>query len=239
MAAKSQDRRSSLRPVGAFLVQNSMAGRKHSVFALLPALALLVALSPSCASLSSLETGRPTHNSKRGQGKANPSIEQDADYRTTVDRFTERFEIINNFKTDNILQVTLLHPKLMRKISARHKQLFQDEKDVLPGASDKFSFVMSLYSRDANTDDLSNKNYWNVQIFHRGQTYEPVLVEELKAKSRWTPFFPHINPWTREFLVVFDAPLVAMPQKAKMVKQDATILRVSAATGKIAVPYPY
>lgn len=173
-----------------------------------------------------------------GTVEANPTVEQDVNYRTAVERYTERFEIINTFKTDNIIQVTLLHPKLLRRISARHKSLFQDEKDVFPNTTDKFSFVISLYSRDDNASDLRDKNYWNVQIYHRGTAYEPVLAQELKSKSRWTPFFPHIQPWSREYLVVFDVPLVPGP-KAAMVKPSTTTLKISSATGKVAIPYPY
>lgn len=179
-------------------------------------------------------TAQPT----RGVATANPTIEQDASYRKAVESHTERHEIINNFKTDAIIQVTLLHPELLRRMSTRHKQLFQDAKDVFPNATDKFSFVVSLYSRDRDSADLADKNYWNIQIFHRGSPAEPILVEELKAKSRWTPFFAHITPWSREYLVVFDAPLIAAGT-AKLVKQDSTILRISSATGKVAIPYPY
>lgn len=173
-----------------------------------------------------------------GTAKANKTIAQDGSYRDAVDAYTERYEIINQFKTDNIVQVTLLHPTLVRRISQRHKDLFQDEKEVFPSATDKFSFLVSLYSRDDNTSDLKDKNYWNVQITNRGNVYEPVVTQELKEKSRWTPFFPHIKAWSREYLIVFDVPLVDR-RKAALVKPETTTLKISSATGKIAIPYPY
>lgn len=178
------------------------------------------------------------HGPGKGRVEANTTIAQDDSYLSAVEAFTERYEVINHFKTDNIIQVTLLHPRLVRRISKRHKALFQDEKEVFPSATDKFSFVVSLYSRDDDASDLKDKNYWNVQIMSRGTAYEPVITQELKEKSRWTPFFPHIQAWSREYLVVFDVPLVD-GDKAALVKPAVTTLKISSATGKIAVPYPY
>lgn len=180
------------------------------------------------------------HGASTGTATANKTLDQDDSYRAAVNTFTERYEVINRFKTDNIIQVTLLHPSLVRRISKRHKELFQDEKEVFPSATDKFSYMVSLYSRDDNASDLKDKNYWNVQIESRGTAHEPVVVQELKEKSRWTPFFPHIKAWSREYLVVFDVPLVGNPgAKAALVKPATTTLKISSATGKIAIPYPY
>ena len=48
--------------------------------------------------------------------------------------------------------------------------------------------------------------HWNIFFTTKEGDIKPVVVKKLNDKLRWTPFFDFVDPWSQEYLVVFDAP---------------------------------
>jgi hypothetical protein len=73
-------------------------------------------------------------------------------------------------------------------------------------AKDKTKIFVSVYSPDINRNPLTEKAMWNITLQRKDSsvTKEPETIFSIKKKEPYTAFFPFINNWSREYLVVFD-----------------------------------
>ena len=59
--------------------------------------------------------------------------------------------------------------------------------------------------------DLDDERLWNIQLQQeKGPLLKPDLVRKMKPKERWSPFFPAISKWSKEYLILFDSPTQAI-----------------------------
>ena len=47
---------------------------------------------------------------------------------------------------------------------------------------------------------------WNIYLLADGKRLKPAIFKRIRPKAKWSEFFPVINFWSHEFLIVFELP---------------------------------
>lgn len=175
--------------------------------------------------------------SPQGGVQSNLTIKEDKTYFPVYQKHTQKFEVIKNFKTHHIIQVTLLHPEFLKQFSDRYKRLYNDNKPIFEDDfSKKYGFFISAYSHNREISDLADNNYWNIALKDKNKLITPFLVKELTTKEKWKPFFTELTPWSREYLVIFDLPMTY--RQSDLMVNPSKQLFISSSHGKITAKYP-
>lgn len=162
----------------------------------------------------------------------NPSIQNDSSYVTTYRKYTNQYEVIENFETKFVINATHLTSDFRQAIASRHKKVFNDPAPVLAEASNKTGFFVSLYVSNDEREDLRDESLWNITLKEGGVSKGPILVKKLSKKERWKNYFPAVNLWTQEYLVLFDSPSTGSADN-KLVDQEEKILHISNRDAKV------
>lgn len=158
-----------------------------------------------------------------------PSLEDS--YKTNYDAYTRKAEIVRNFETKMIAQMTLLGTDLRQKIASRYESVFNEAEPILAESSKQTGFFVSLFVPHQFVD-LSDSNIWKIHLTKENQTFLPVVIKKLTPKEKWRIFFPEINSWSRDFLVLFDETTPRGSEK-KLLSQDPIELRISSVYGTV------
>jgi hypothetical protein len=152
----------------------------------------LVLVLTSCVSSPDPEVGIPLDAS------------EDTPYYTVYQKVSADYEVIDNFSTKHQVHITHLTSEFRSALAQRYESVFNEPQPLLGEASQQTGFFVSLFAANNNLIDLSDTQVWNVQLETGGQSLKPSAIKHLKPKERWMPFFPSINVWSREYLVLFD-----------------------------------
>jgi hypothetical protein len=72
----------------------------------------------------------------------------------------------------------------------------------------KIGFLVSVYTPDSSFQELENKNLWNIRYGNL-----PVSkIQKLTDKDVLDAFFPFVNKWSTEYLVIFEQGAAENPQ---------------------------
>ena len=132
------------------------------------------------------------------------SVYEDIDYGTAYEKYSTSFEMIDNFETKFVMEVTVLSPGFRQAFAQRFQELYNEPQPVLTESSDKGAFFISMFAAKDDMTDLSDDTLWNIQLFQKEQIQKPIKVKKISNKARWRPFFKGISPWSKEFIVLFD-----------------------------------
>ena len=162
----------------------------------------------------------------------NPSIQGDSEYVTVYKKFTNQYEVIENFETKYVINATHLTSDFRQAIASRHKKLFEDPNPILAEASSKTGFFITLYVANEDGEDLRDQDLWNIALKEGDQTLVPNLIKKLSRKERWKAYFPSVNLWTQEYLVIFDSPSAGSSSQ-QLLNQSPKTLIISNADAKV------
>ncbi len=158
------------------------------------ALCLLLSLSSGCLTTRGTDVDHPQHPS------------EDTAYWPQHQAATRTFEVVNNFETRYQVQVTHLTPQFRTSAADRYRAIFRQEKGVFEAAADSTGFFVSIYSANNNLADLQNQELWNIALEVNQGSLSPVRIQAMEPKELWSAFFPVINPWSKEYLILFKLP---------------------------------
>ncbi len=145
------------------------------------------------------------HNNDLQVSKS-PAPDDDSDYYPVYESFTRNVQIYVDFETRFHLTSTFLSPEFRQAYAKRYQRMFESPQPALQEASDKTGFFVTIFSPAPQTLDLEDEGLWSIILKSPAGESKPVLVRRLDNKDRWEPFFVNVNKWTREYLVLFDAP---------------------------------
>ncbi len=141
------------------------------------------------------------------QGVQHPSHpKDDTAYWPIHEQATLSFEVVRNFETRYQVQVTHLSPAFRAAAAERYRAIFNEQKGVFETAADSVGFFVSIYSAQNNLADLQNQDLWNIVLQVNEGSLRPTKIQTVEPKELWSAFFPTINPWSREFLILFALP---------------------------------
>lgn len=116
------------------------------------------------------------------------------------------YDIVENFLTNLTISTTLIDENFIQAFSLRHEKIFKEKNVVLSAKSNKVSYFISMYSPDRVAMKLQSKDMWNIYLKVGDQKITPYKFKRMRPKSKWSKFFPVINFWSKEFLLVFELP---------------------------------
>jgi hypothetical protein len=134
----------------------------------------------------------------------NSDPREDRAYRKVVQRAMQSADVIKNFETRVKIQATYLSPEFRAAFTKRLAEVFQQTQPSFEEAEAKAGFFVSIFSPIEGTIDLANPYHWNIFMKTKDGQLKPAIIKKVNDKVRWGPFFEQINPWTTEYLIVFD-----------------------------------
>lgn len=180
-------------------------------------LLVLAALTTSC--LSSIEPDI----------QLNPSPKEDGVYHQVLEKVTKSRVIFRNFENRYEITATYLSPEFRSAFAERLTRVFREAPMQLEEASDKAGFFVSISAPNDERIDLTNPHHWSIFLASaNGSPIKPVLVKRLDDKERWRAFFDHVTDWTREYLIIFDAPSVNASSKDLVAKTPINLMFANA-----------
>jgi hypothetical protein len=156
------------------------------------ACALAIKLSTSCVYSADNEVA------------LNTTVSQDKSYAKALTQATRSADVINNFEMRYRVKVTRLAPDFRTAFAKRFADVYRQQGPVFEEADAKTGFFVSIMSPEHKTIELENSYHWNIFLTTKAGDTKPAMIKKLNDKLRWSPFFDFVDPWSQEYLVVFD-----------------------------------
>ena len=120
-----------------------------------------------------------------------------------VAKSTQRYEVIDTFKTRHHLSVTRLAPEVQKALDERYQSIFSQAGSILSLAAGEIAFIVSVYSANQNLGELDDPKVWAIVLEHANSSKKPLRIQRLEPKEKIQAFIPHASPWSREYQVTF------------------------------------
>ena len=132
-------------------------------------------------------------------------VDSDAEYNPVYREHTRQNNVYRDFESIYIVHATYLSKDFQLAFKKRFNALHASDEDSFELEPNQFGFFVSIFVPETNMSDLRDKKLWKIYINIAGARLEPSLVRPLRQKHQWSPFFPYINKWSQEYLIVFDS----------------------------------
>lgn len=158
---------------------------------------------------------------------------EDPPYFSELSNWTKEAYVIRDFETRYVVRVTYFAPKFRQEFETRVKRLFLDSNPKFANVAPKMGFFVSIFAPEPPAADIRDRNLWAMLLTSGTNRFTAERVEELSEdKRRWRPFFPYIDKWSREFLVIFDTPTYT-PNSDDLVEKIGLSLAFSNADAEV------
>ncbi|MBP6218919.1 MAG: hypothetical protein KA436_10065 [Oligoflexales bacterium] len=125
-------------------------------------------------------------------------------YERVFKEYTRAVSIHKGFDLVTDLHATLLSKDFLSNFEKKYFERLPAASDSpLKEAKEKIGLFVSLYT-PIKDNDMTDPKFWSYTLKHAGQDYKIARVKKIKQKQEWTPFFPYINIWTVEYLLLFE-----------------------------------
>ncbi|NRA46467.1 MAG: hypothetical protein HRU09_16070 [Oligoflexales bacterium] len=168
--------------------------------------------------------------------KLHPTPYEDSDYFDILKQDTRSTEVYDNFETKFHIHATYLSPQFRRAFDKRLTGLMKEAPFSLGEASSRTGFFISVFAPEDKKVDLNNQNLWTISMKSKSKKYFPTVVRSLSDKERWKAFFSHVNKWSKEFIIMFDAPSIT-PQSPDLLAKDQLELLLSNADASVTMTW--
>lgn len=160
-------------------------------------------------------------------------VQDDKDYYPNYQDSTRSIQVYKDFETKFIVYATHFSPKFRFAFETRLKNLLNRSQATFNATQSKTGFFVSIFTPDHKKVELNDQNIWSLEMtLNNKDKFSPIKIQHLASKERWTPFFPYVNPWSKEYFVLFDAASIT-PHAKNMVKQDVINLSISNSDAKV------
>ncbi len=161
-----------------------------------------------------------------------PAVSDDEDYSKALAKATKERTVFVNFETRYHVTATYLSPEFLSAFSQRMERVYKKGDAPWQDAKGKAAFFVSVNAPNDDRTDLSNPNHWTVLMAGKDGSIKPIVVKKLSDKERWRAFFFSVTDWTKEYLVIFDAPAVNA-NSPELVEKTSINLTFANADGQV------
>ncbi|MFK7873424.1 MAG: hypothetical protein AB8C84_09730 [Oligoflexales bacterium] len=154
----------------------------------------------------------------------------DKTYQDIYESWTQDVQVYHHFDKIHFLTVTKLTPEFLAGFRHRYHTIYKQDPVALQDTSSRTAFFVSIEGPQSDILDISDRNQWSVYLKQQDIKSPPMAIRSLDEKERWKPFFPSINHWTKEFLILFDLPSNESPQLL-----ESTVSHLTLANSKASV----
>lgn len=131
-------------------------------------------------------------------------VPEDPAYNKIYQESSQKFDFIDRFETKYKISITQLNTNFRQAIASRYEKVFLEPQPLLTEASNKTAYFVTMYSSNNRLADLADDRLWAVQLRTGSSVLKPSVIKRIEPKERWHAFFPEINNWSAEFLLLFD-----------------------------------
>lgn len=169
------------------------------------------------------------------QIEKNEPIASDDQYMRVYHHSTRTVRIYSDFETKYTMTITNVDKSFQKALADRIKSLMMDDVPALSEAGNKTAFFVSIFGPDERMMDINDPQLWNFILKLKDKELRPLNIQKLGRKERWLAYFPAINKWTSEYLIIFDSP---PPAGVDLVKPEETELKFANSDAKVSVLWP-
>jgi hypothetical protein len=161
-----------------------------------------------CITLAASVVGLAACTSTKGDVTAAipPEPLSDDAYAPVYDKWFRKVSLVDQFQKRLDASAVLFTDDMRKAYAERWVRIRGDrEAEIEALAGGKLAVFVSVFTPETDYLDLDNSQLWSHSLQLGAQGASPVAVKRLFAKSAFSPFFPFVNRWTSDFLVLFDA----------------------------------
>lgn len=128
----------------------------------------------------------------------------DEEYVEILEDKTRDVHVYDVFKSQYKITVTLLDESFMQALSKRISSVLLKEQIKELHIENKTAFFVVLSTPDRKMEQLEDKKIWTVTLKDGAETLKASEIKYMREKSQSQLFFPSVDTWSKEFLVIFD-----------------------------------
>ena len=132
------------------------------------------------------------------------SPEGDQSYAKVYKENTRESKVFKDLETELFLHITYISPTFEEALKTRGERILSKAKPLPIKNVNKRVFFVSAFSPNEENIDFKTDNLLDIHLKVAGSKLFPEEIIELEEKKKWKLFFPYINQWTREFIIVFN-----------------------------------
>lgn len=133
------------------------------------------------------------------------TVFEDKDYSKSLELSTRDAKVFDNFQNRFEVSATLLDKSFTKSLEQRVQKIYFTDTTGLISNDANTAFFVSLFTPQDTLANLADSSLWSVFIEDSGERKFPVKIEKIKNKEKWKSFFPAINMWSSEYLILFDS----------------------------------
>lgn len=142
------------------------------------------------------------------------TVYSDQDYLRELEFASKDTSVFHDFDTLYTLNVTFFSRSFKGVYDKRVQERF-NHTPKLEEIEGKLAFFVSIFSPRRDFINLSEDKVWEISLKNGAQQLKPVRIQKLTKKEEWLPFFPYVNRWSREYVVIFD-PVEGAPEDVNL-----------------------
>ena len=169
-----------------------------------------------------------TSTSQESGALVPPLPNEDPAYSPILDKWSREAHVVEKFQKQVDVHAVLFTDEMRRAYAERFARLRGNADAQLEDiGGGKLGFLVSVFSPVNDYLDLDNNQLWTLSVRSGAQSAGTPAVRKLKSKTPFEAFFPFINRWSQDYLVVFDTtgqagnPLLANPQSMTLLLRCA------------------
>ena len=147
----------------------------------------------------------------------------DASYIEKYKSYTKEIKVYDNFETKLTATVTHLSPDFLVAFKLRYEAIYDEPASYLTEAGAGTGFFVSAFVPGETDIDLADTHLWTLRLVLDGKKIGPSMIRKLQDKARWSPFFTGTDPWTTEFLIVFDTDETLPEGKTRLTFSNSSV----------------
>ena len=158
-----------------------------------------------------------------------PGPLEDEAYAKELNTWRKSAHVNEEFQKKIDAEVVMFSDAMRKAYAERWTRLRGDTTaEIAALTGGKLAFFVSVFSPESDFMEVDNNALWTIQLRRGSEVLVPVLVKKLWEKSAFVPFFPFVNHWTKETLVVFEASS-SVPGSTALVKPVTSTLEMRSA----------
>ena len=141
----------------------------------------------------------------------------DEEYVSTLENKTREVHVYDVFKSQYKITATLLDEDFRQALSKRVSSVLLKERIKELHIENKTAFFVVLSTPDRKMEQLEDKDIWTVTLKDGSEDLKASEIKYMREKSQSQLFFPSVDTWSKEFLVIFDKDPKDLSQEISLV----------------------
>lgn len=130
----------------------------------------------------------------------------DEAYAPVYQKWHRKVSLVDQFQKRIDAQAVLFTDDMRKAYAERWVRIRGDkEAEIEALAGGKLAVFVSVFTPESDYLDLDNRQLWSHSLQVGAQGASPVAIKRLFSKSAFSPFFPFVNRWTADYLILFEA----------------------------------